>query len=50
MDISKTELFELVSTHAEGWREAVDAVWDCLNEDDKLRIQVLSQGTYEEAP
>lgn len=48
MDIDKTELFELVATHAEGWQEAVDAAWDCLNEDDKLRIQVLAQGTYVE--
>lgn len=46
MDISKSELFELVATHAEGWQVAVDDAWDCLNEDDKLRIQVLAQGTY----
>lgn len=48
MNIDKEALFDLVATHAEGWQEAVDAAWDCINEDDKLRIQVLAQGTYVE--
>lgn len=43
--MDKESLFQAIVDDDADWREQVNAVWDCLNEDDKLRVEILAQGT-----
>lgn len=42
--MDKSAIFQLVIDNDPSWRQVVSDNWNCFNEDDKDRIEVLASG------